>query len=88
MLGSHRFALASSLLATVLIGSIHAQKGAKPGGGGNTLFPVTADFRCPLGADCFTPDQIEGDTLGLYRARRLRAAPRRRRVRLPTWAAT
>ena len=67
MLRSHRFALASCLLATVLISSIHAQKGAKPGGGGNTLFPVTADFRCPLGADCFTPNQIEGDTLGPYR---------------------
>ena len=69
MLGSHRFALASSLLATVLISSIHAQKGQKPGGGGgsNTLFPVTAEVRCPLGGDCVTPDQIEGDALGPYR---------------------
>ena len=69
MLGSHRFALASSLLAIVLVSSIHAQKGGKPGGGGgiNTLSPVTADFRCPLGADCLTPDQIQGDTSGPYR---------------------
>jgi len=43
-----------------------AQK--KPAGGGNTLFPVNADFRCPADlATCPSPDKIQGDGLGTYR---------------------
>jgi len=45
-----------------------AQK--KPAGGGNTLYPVTAEFRCPADpATCpsLSPDKIQGDGLGTYR---------------------
>ena len=47
---------------------LDAQKG-KPsaGGGGNTLYPVTAEFRCPLTLECLPPEGIQGDSLGTYR---------------------
>ncbi len=48
-------------------GIVDAQKPAK-GGGSNTLFPVTAEFRCPADlATCPSPDKIQGDGLGPYR---------------------
>ena len=52
-------------IIAVLVRNPMAQKGG--GGGGNTLFPVTAEFRCPLSATCIAPDGIEGDMLGPYR---------------------
>ena len=52
-------------IVAVLAGNPMAQKGG--GGGGNTLFPVTAEFRCPLTATCIAQDGLEGDMLGLYR---------------------
>ncbi len=42
--------------------SLEAQK-PKPDRGGNTLFPVTAELRCPMTADCIG-DGIEGDSVG------------------------
>ena len=62
-----RFVVSSVALIVTLAGSVHAQKAAKPGGGSNTLFPVTVEFRCPVSAECLVPDQIEGDSLGPYR---------------------
>ena len=54
------------VVAFGLVGSMEAQKPPK-NNGGNTLFPVTAEFRCPLTVDCIGPDQVEGDALGPYR---------------------
>jgi hypothetical protein len=56
----------SALVGILLVSSIHAQKGAKSAGG-NTLTPVTAEFRCPLSIECVSDDQLEGDALGPYR---------------------
>ena len=67
MLTRQKFVVSSVALMVTLAGSVHAQKVARPGGGSNTLFPVTVDFRCPVSAECLVPDQIEGDTLGPYR---------------------
>lgn len=44
-----------------------AAKPTNPGGGGNTLYPVAAEFRCPVSGECFAADQIQGDFLGPYR---------------------
>jgi hypothetical protein len=52
------------VLMLITPSSLAAQK-AKTGGG-NTLFPVTAEFRCPLTAECQSPDAIQGDPLGRY----------------------
>ncbi len=54
-------------LAAAGVGAVDAQKPAK-GGGGNTLYPVTAEFRCPADINtCPTPDKIQGDGFGTYR---------------------
>ena len=57
------------MIAALLVagGVVEAQKGKPSGGGGNTLFPVTAEFRCPMTADCQLPDGIQGDSIGPYR---------------------
>jgi len=63
---AHRTVL---LLAAVLglagstVERLEAQKCPK---GGNTLVPVTAEFRCP-GPVCLAIDQIQGDGVGPYR---------------------
>lgn len=59
----------ASLVLCVMTDSIHGQKGkpAGGGGGGTTLTPVTAEFRCPMTADCLVADGIEGDSMGAYR---------------------
>ena len=48
-------------------GAVEAQKGKPSGGGSITLFPVTAEFRCPMTADCQAFDGIQGDSDGPYR---------------------
>jgi hypothetical protein len=53
------------LALLVITPTAEAQK-AKPAGGGNTLFPVAAEFRCPMGPECLSPDGIQGDSLGAY----------------------
>jgi hypothetical protein len=58
--------LVAVVAATACVSFVHAQKPPKGGGGGNTLFPVHAEFRCPLTLECSTQDGIEGDTLGPY----------------------
>ena len=66
-MSGHIVILTSIALAVSLVGSVQAQKPARPGGGGNTLYPVTAEFRCPMTVDCQTAEGIEGDSVGPYR---------------------
>jgi hypothetical protein len=66
MMTLHRMVFSSAVVGVLLLSSIHAQKSTKSPGA-NTLFPVTADFRCPLSIECVSDDQIEGDALGPYR---------------------
>ncbi len=66
-MSGHIVILTSIALAVSLVGSVQAQKPVKPGGGGNTLYPVTAEFRCPMTSECHVADGIEGDSLGAYR---------------------
>jgi hypothetical protein len=65
MLG-YRLLLVCAVVISVLGAPLQAQKKAG-GGGANTLYPVTATFRCPLTLECLTLDGIEGDMLGAYR---------------------
>lgn len=53
------------VVAAGTLGMIGAEEVVR--GGGRTLYPVTAEFRCPLAADCTFTDQIGGDTIGPYR---------------------
>lgn len=66
MLGRTLVILTSLGIALSVVDSVQAQKAARSGGG-NTLYPVTAEFRCPTTVECLTPDGIEGDSLGAYR---------------------
>lgn len=69
-------ALTMIVIASLAAPSAEAQKG-KPGGGGggNTLFPVTAEFRCPFTVDCQLTDAITGDAIGPYRGTTPNGAP-------------
>lgn len=55
--------------------SAEAPKGKPGGGGGNTLYPVTAEFRCPFTPDCQLTDAITGDAIGPYRGTTPNRAP-------------
>jgi hypothetical protein len=57
--------LVAAVIAAACVSYADAQKPPK-GGGSNTLFPVQAEFRCPLTLGCTTQDGIEGDSLGPY----------------------
>lgn len=63
-----RTALITSVVALCFLAvPLEAQKPSKPSGGGNTLYPVTAEFRCPFTVDCQNTDRISGDSAGPYR---------------------
>jgi hypothetical protein len=55
------------ILTLFVAGVVMEAQKPKPAGGGNTLFPVSAEFRCPMGPDCQLPDGIQGDSVGVYR---------------------